>query len=66
MKKFYLKENEVRLVASTPKSECWICNLLINNFNKDDTGYYLKDKKVIDDGIEEHLRQIINRDVVFK
>jgi hypothetical protein len=66
MKRFYLKENEVRLVASTPKTECWICNMLIRNIYKDDLGYYLKDKKVIDDGIEEHLRQLINRDIVFE
>jgi len=65
MKKFYLSSDEVKIIASTPKRECWICNDLINNINKDENGYFLKEKNIIDDGIEEHLKQILNKEIIF-
>lgn len=66
MKKLYITEEERNLIASTPERECWICDELINNINKDKTGYFLKKKKLVEGGIKEHLKQILNRDVAFK
>jgi hypothetical protein len=66
MKRIYLSAQEVQRIAATPKRECWICDKLINNVYEDTNGYFLKEKKFIDDGIVEHLRQIINREVIFK
>jgi hypothetical protein len=65
MKKFYLNEMEVLIIAATPKKECWICDKLTNNINQDDKGYFLKEKKFMDSGIDEHLQQVINRKIIF-
>ena len=64
--KFYITEPERLKIASTPPKECWICNLFANNFKKNNKGYYLPDRIFEDDGIIEHLEQIIVREVNFE
>lgn len=63
--KFYISKEEQMLIASTPPKECWICDLFSNNFHSDKKGIYLPEKVFEDDGIIEHLHQIIKREISF-
>lgn len=65
MKKFYISEQERRLIALTPPKECWICNLFSNNVQKNKEGFFISEKLLSDDGIIEHLSQIIKRKVTI-
>jgi len=59
--KLRLVKGQVELIASTPPSECWICDYIFSNIYRDDEGYYIKVSwlKEQDDGIIEHLKQLI-------
>ncbi len=65
MEKFYLKNGEWRLIASTPEGECWICDELCNSVEKDDKGSFIPTSAIYDDGIKEHLQQIVGREIIF-
>jgi len=65
MKKLYITEDERNLIASTPPNECWLCNLLSNNIRKDKEGIFFSEIIFVDDGIIEHLHQIIKREFIF-
>jgi hypothetical protein len=43
--------------------ECWICAMFVQKLRQDHKGYYLLREALEDDGLVEHLRQIIGRDV---
>ena len=66
MKKIYITSEERSLISSTPPKECWICNLFSNNVQKDKKGFFFSEKLFSDDGIIEHLKQIIRRQINFK
>lgn len=63
--KCYISREEHRLIASTPPKECWICDLFSNNFYTDKKRLCLPNKIFEDDGIVEHLEQIIKRKMRF-
>ena len=64
--KFYITATERSLIVSTPSKECWICDLFSNSFEKDKKGYFLSEKIFEDWAIEEHLEQIIKREIAFE
>jgi len=59
-----LTKEEVLLIASTPPRECWICDYLVEQVEKDEEGYYIPESKLFDEGIREHLNQIIGKEIV--
>ncbi|MBU1017051.1 hypothetical protein KJ678_02705 [Patescibacteria group bacterium] len=63
--KFFITEEDYKLIASTPEKECWICDVLINSVRVNQKGIYLTKKALLDEGIAEHLMQIVKRDIVF-
>lgn len=65
MKKFYISKEERKLIASTPSRECWICDLFSNNVRKNKNGYFIPEKILSDDGLVEHIEQIVRREVSF-
>ncbi|HAP67408.1 MAG TPA: hypothetical protein VIH28_12210 [Ignavibacteriaceae bacterium] len=65
MNKFYITTEERRLITSTPPKECWICDLFSNNIHKDKNGLFIPEKIFEDDGLIEHLHQIIRREISF-
>lgn len=65
MKNFYITENERNLIASTPQKECWICDLFSNNIRKNNNGFFISENTFSDDGIVEHLHQIIRRKFIL-
>jgi len=54
---------ELYLIASTPKRECWICEDLIDHSikNLDNTFLIPEDYLNNNENIREHLKQIIKR-----
>jgi hypothetical protein len=51
-----LSQEEINLIASTPKNECWMCEEILNNLH----GQILNDKFLKENpDIKEHLLQII-------
>lgn len=61
MEKVYITKEQRRLIASTSPKDCWICALLSDNVQKDSRGLFIPGKVFTDDGIIEHLDQIIER-----
>lgn len=58
--RIYITEAERQLIAQTPPKECWICDVIINSILKDEQGnYYIPDSVLEDEGMVEHLEQII-------
>lgn len=43
--------------------ECWICEMFVRKLRQDEKGFYLLPESLEDDGLVEHLRQIIGRDI---
>lgn len=65
MKKFYITEDERRLISSTPPKECWICDLFSNNIRKNKNGFFISEKIFKDDGLIEHIHQIVRREFIL-
>ena len=63
IRRFYINDEECSLIVSTPKKECWICDVFCNNFFRDKNGLYLKESILGD--FEEHLEQIIGREIIY-
>jgi hypothetical protein len=59
MNKIRITKTERRLIASTPERECWICDEIVSNIQKDKKGYYLNKKWIKKEGFGDHLAQII-------
>lgn len=65
IEKIYLQEDEKDLILSFAirKQKCWICNTFLYNLQEDENGYFLPTNIFKDDGIVEHLEQIIEREI---
>lgn len=59
---FYITKKEAEVIASTPHRD----SMFTKNISKDEEGYFLPEEIFEDYGIEEHLEQIINRELIFK
>jgi hypothetical protein len=55
------KEKELIMSFHTRKQKCWICDKFLDNIREDDQGYYITEDVFEDDGIIEHLEQILQR-----
>ncbi len=64
--KFYISKEEQRLIASTPLKECWICDTFSKNFHSDKKGIYFPNEIFSDNGLIEHLYQIVKRKITFE
>ncbi len=60
MKNIYITKEQRKLIASTPKKECWICHEVSNNIKKDKKGLFIPGN-ILNGGMLEHLDQIIER-----
>jgi len=61
-----LTPKEAKIVAEAcgrSARSCWICDMFVQKLRVDGNGYYLLPSALEDDGLVEHLRQIIGRDV---
>ena len=63
--KFYITEEENKLIASSPENECWICDLLSNNVRANNNGIYITKKLILENRIQDHIQQIVKRKIVF-
>ena len=61
IQKIRLSENEAYLISQTPQKECWLCNYFRDRIYKDEYDWYMLRKDMLDDGMKEHLRQLIGR-----
>ena len=61
-RKIRLTEKEAYRISQTPPNECWICAYLTERICKDEQGYFIYESDLKDEGIREHLRQILGRD----
>jgi len=61
-RKVRLTEKEAYRIARTPPNECWMCAYLTERIHKDEQGYFLYESDLKDEGMREHLRQILGRD----
>ena len=52
-----LTQNEIFMIASTPSTECWICDEIINHI----VGGEIDDGWLNENGFRDHLRQVIGR-----
>jgi len=62
MRKIRLTEQEAYRIAQTPKNECWICAYFTELIDQDYDGYFLLESDLTDDGIREHLKQLLGRE----
>lgn len=64
-KKIYLQKDEKDLILSFAirLQKCWICNSFLVNLQEDDTGHFLPVEIFEDDGMVEHLEQILYREI---
>ena len=61
-----LTQEEAETIAEdcgVSAGECWICEMFVQKLRKDKDGFFLLPEALEDDGLVEHLRQIIGRDV---
>ncbi len=58
-RKIRLTERNFNVIAQTPKKECWICDELLKLVEKDKEGYFILETNIDDQGIKEHLRQLL-------
>lgn len=56
--KIRLTEQDVQAINQS-QGECWICQKFINELWRDTEGFYLKNSTLEDEGLYEHLVQII-------
>ncbi len=63
--KVRLARKEKKLIMSfhVRPQKCWICDKFLDAIQKDDEGYYITVEVFEDDGIVEHLEQILQRKV---
>lgn len=61
-RKIRLSHKEVNLIFSTPTKECWICALFSKKIRKDSEGCYIQNSVLSDDGLREHMRQLLDRE----
>jgi len=61
-RKIRLSREEVRRIASTPQKECWLCAYFTELIDEDEGGYFIYESDLKDEGMWEHLRQLINRE----
>lgn len=54
------KESEAIMLGCI-RQKCWICDKFVDSIQKDDDGYYIHVEVFEDDGIVEHLEQILKR-----
>ncbi len=61
--KVRLARKEKKLIMSfhVRPQKCWICDKFLDAIQKDDEGYYIPVEVFEDDGIVEHLEQILKR-----
>jgi len=62
-RKIRLTKEEAYRIARTPPNECWICAYLTERIGKDEQGYFLLESDLEDEGIKEHLKQILGRNL---
>ena len=55
------KEKELIISFHVRPQKCWICDIFVDSIKEDDQGYYIPVDIFEDDGIIEHLEQIIKR-----
>lgn len=61
--KFRISKEERIRIARTPPRECYNCELLNNNLFGDSKGHYYNIEWLEDEGLIEHLEQIVKREI---
>jgi len=59
MRKVRLTPQDVQRISQTPNRECWLCAYFTELIDEDEEGYYLLEHDLKDDGMWEHLRQLV-------
>ena len=65
--KIHLQKDEKDLILSFAirLQKCWICDSFLLNFQEDEIGHFLPVEIFEDDGMIEHLEQLIQRKISF-
>lgn len=59
---YILNRAELETISRTPKKECFICDAIVNNcLGLEPEKFYLLPEDILDDGFEEHLKQIFSK-----
>jgi hypothetical protein len=59
-KNIRITEIQRRLIGNTSPDDCWLCDHLFSSIRKDKKGYFIPSHAISDDGVFEHLNQLID------